>query len=119
MKAEEDESSAARDSAGEFVCERIAPVPGTMDVAGMLRGEPGLPARFVWREREYAVAGVLEKWKETGPCRNGSGERYLRKHWFRIRTTTGEEMTIYFDRQPRSRREAKARWWLHAVGGRG
>ncbi len=99
MKAEEDESSAARDSAGEFVCERIAPVPGTMDVAGMLRGEPGLPARFVWREREYAVAGVLSQgwW-------GGSG---------------GEEMTIYFDRQPRSRREAKARWWLHAVGGRG
>ena len=81
----------------------------------MLRGEPGLPGRFVWREREYAVAGVLEKWKETGPCRNGSGERYLRKHWFRIRTATGEEMKIYFDRRPRSRRGAKARWWLYTV----
>ena len=52
----------------EFVSERIVPVAGTFDAAPMTRGEPGLPGRFVWREQEYAVAEVLEAWKETGPC---------------------------------------------------
>ena len=99
----------------EFVSEAIKPVPGAMDVSGMLRGEPGLPKRFVWREQEYVVAEVLERWKESSPCRSGGRERYLRKHWFRIRTTTGDEMKIYFERQPRSGREAKSRWWLYTV----
>ena len=100
---------------GEFVSEVIEPVTGTMDVSGMLRGEPGLPKRFVWREQEYTVEEVLERWKETSPCRSGGRERYVRKHWFRIKTTTGHEMKIYFDRQPRSARNAKARWWLYTV----
>ena len=99
----------------QLVSESIKPVPGTMDVSGMLRGEPGLPKRFVWRKEEYEVHEVLEKWKETSPCRSGSPERYVRKHWFRIRTTTGLEMKIYFERQARSAREAKSRWWLYTV----
>jgi phosphoribosylglycinamide formyltransferase-1 len=99
----------------QFVCEPIRPVAGTMDVAGMLRGEPGLPQRFTWRGAEYAVAEVLETWKDTGPCRSGAPEQYVRKHWFRIRTTGGEEMKVYFDRQARSKRERKTRWWLHTV----
>ena len=101
----------------EFVSEPIKPVPGTMDVSGMLRGEPGLPKSFIWREQEYAVDEVLERWKETSPCRSGGRERYVRKHWFRIRTTTGHEMKIYFERQPRLAREAKSRWWLYTVSG--
>ncbi|UCE49889.1 MAG: hypothetical protein JSW47_06990, partial [Phycisphaerales bacterium] len=70
----------------EFVSEPITPVTGTFDAAPMTRGEPGLPSRFVWREQEYAVADVLEAWKETGPCKSGSPEQYLRKHWFKVRT---------------------------------
>ena len=55
--------------AEEFISEPIEPVEGTFDTAGMTRGEPGLPGRFIWRDKEYTVAEVLEKWKESGPCK--------------------------------------------------
>ena len=100
-----------------FVGERIEPVAGTLDTRGMSRGEPGLPARFIWRGREVAVERVLERWKTTGRCTSGSDELYVRKHWFRIRTTSGEEMTLYFERQARSSRDRKTRWWLYALHG--
>ena len=99
----------------EFVSEPIVPVAGTFDATGMTRGEPGLPSRFVWREREYTTADVLEACKETGPCRSGGPEQYLRKHWFKIRTDDGLEMTIYFERQARSKSQSKKRWWLYTI----
>jgi len=46
----------------EFVSEAIRPVVGSSDVQGMARGEPGLPRRFVWRDKEYAVDELLETW---------------------------------------------------------
>lgn len=98
-----------------FVSEPIEPVEGTLDTSAMARGEPGLPRKFVWRGEEYAVAEVLRQWKQSSPCRHGSGERYVRKHWFEIRTTNGAEMRIYFERQPRSKRRQKMRWWLHTL----
>ena len=101
----------------EFVGEAIKPVAGTFDTAGMASGEPGLPGRFVWRDKEYTLAEVLEKWKESGRCKSGSSEMYLRKHWFKIRCTDGSQMTIYFERQPRSKAQNKMRWWLYTVKG--
>ena len=101
--------------ADQFVSEPIQPLPGTFDAAGMVRGEPGLPRRFRWRGDEYAVTDVLETWKDTGPCRSGSPERYVRKHWFRIRTTNGVEMVLYFERQAKSARDRKRRWWLYTI----
>ena len=101
--------------AEQFVSEPITPVAGSCDPAAMSRGEPGLPSGFVWRDKEYAVTDVLEAWKESGPCRSGGGERYLRKHWWRIRTGNGVEMTIYFERQSRSKSQDKTRWWLYTV----
>lgn len=103
------------DMAEEFVSEAIRPVAGTFDPAPMTRGEPGLPRRFVWRDKEYTLAAVLEAWKEDGPCRHGSGEMYLRKHWFKILTEQGPQMTICFERQARSKRQSKARWWLYTI----
>lgn len=99
----------------EFISEPIEPVAGTFDTAAMTRGEPGLPERFKWRDEEYAVADVLEAWKETGPCRGGGPEKYLRKHWYKIRTDSGLEMTLYFERQARSKRQDKIRWWLYTI----
>ena len=75
----------------------------------------GLPQRFVWRDREYTVAAVLAVWKEDGPCRHGSGEMYLRKHWFKIATHQGPQMTLCFERQARSKRQNKLRWWLFTI----
>ena len=102
----------------EFISEPIEPVAGTFYTAAMTRGEPGLPERFIWRDIEYAVADVLEAWKETGPCRSGGPEKYLRKHWFKIRVEGGLEMTVYFERQARSKHHNKVRWWLYTVSGR-
>jgi hypothetical protein len=99
--------------AEEFISEPIEPVEGTFDTAGMTRGEPGLPSRFVWRDKEYIVAEVLEKWKESGRCKTGSPEMYLRKHWFKIKCTDGSDMVIYFERQARTKRQSKTRWWLY------
>jgi phosphoribosylglycinamide formyltransferase-1 len=100
----------------EFVSEAIEPLDSTFSTSSMAIGEPGLPKRFVWRDREYEVAEVLEQWKESGPCVSGANERYLRKHWYKIRTTDGTEMKLYFERQARSKGQAKARWWLYTVG---
>ncbi len=101
--------------ATQFISEPIKPVVGTVDMRGMVRGEPGLPGKFIWRDEERTVAEVLEIWKETGKCKSGSDERYVRKHWFRIRTTDGHEMKIYFERQPRSKAQSKLRWWLYTL----
>jgi len=101
--------------ADQLIGESIEPVPGPWDVAAMARGEPGLPGRFRWRGREYRVREVLRRWKTTGPCRSGSPEQYVRRHWFRVRTGDGVEMTLYFERQPRSPRRRSRRWWVHAV----
>jgi len=103
----------------EFVSELIKPVAGTFDTVGMARGEPGLPGRFIWRDKEYTVTEVLEKWKESGRCKSGSSQMYLRKHWFRVRCTDGLEVTIYFERQPRAKARNKMRWWLYTVKGNG
>ncbi len=98
-----------------FVSEPIQPVKGTFDAAGMSRGEPGVPLQFRWRKKTYAVANVLETWKEHGDCRNGSHERYVRKHGFRIRTTEGEVFRIYFQRTVGRGKMPTTRWWLHTI----
>jgi hypothetical protein len=88
-----------------FVGEDIRPVRGELEIGGMAAGEPGLPRRFRWGDRELEVAEVLERWKSTG---EDMGETYVRKHWFRVRTTSGETMRIYLHRQDR-------RWRLFTV----
>ncbi len=99
----------------QFVSEPIVPVPGSMEPGAMSTGTPGLPREFSWRGEEYQVAAVLEEWRETGPCTHGGGEQYVRRHWFRVRTSSGQEMKLYFDRKQRSTREKKRRWWLHSL----
>jgi hypothetical protein len=99
----------------EFVSEQILPVAGTGSTAGMARGEPGLPARFTWRDSEYRVIQVLETWKSSGPCRSGANEVYLRRHWYKILTEPAAVMTLYFERQANHPRRPKARWWIYSV----
>ncbi len=104
------------DADESFISEPIKPASGSFASAAMARGEPGLPAAFTWRDREYSVAQVLESWKSAGPDRDGGTERYVRKHWYRILTATGEVMTLYFDRQPPAgRSRSRQRWTLFSM----
>jgi len=100
----------------EFISEPITPAPGTGDVRAMARGEPGLPARFTWREREYTIVNVLEAWKSSSR-EGGTGELYLRRHFYTVETDTGERMTLYCERQARNPRKPKARWYLYTRRG--
>lgn len=97
-----------------FVSEVLSPVGTSFDTAAMARGEPGLPRKFRWRDRELAVAEVLETWRDYGDCTHGSGERYLRKHGFRVRTEEGLVLKLYFQRTFGKSRPTP-RWWLQSV----
>ena len=100
--------------ASRFISEPITPVSGTADTAAMARGEPGLPEQFTWRGKPLVVTRQLRTWKDTGPCRHGSGESYVRKHWFEVETGDGSTARLYFERQQRGRNRMQ-RWWLHSM----
>jgi hypothetical protein len=101
-----------------FVSEPILPVHSSFDTAGMARGEPGFPRQFRWRKKPFTVAAVLDHWKERGDCRHGSGERYVRKHGYRVRTTEGDILRIYFQRSVGRGKLPANRWWIHSVESR-
>lgn len=99
-----------------FVSEPLKPLAGSFDPGMMGQGAPGLPERFRWKKRELVIAEVLEGWKEHGDCKHGSGERYLRKHCFRLRTEDGAVIRIYFQRSfGRASGKTTSRWWLHSI----
>ncbi len=95
-----------------FVSEEIKPMPGEFDFPRAAPGEPAIPRRFRWRGAILEVADVKGQWKDTAPCTHGSGERYVRRHWYDIVTSDGRAMRLYFERKVRSPREAKRRWWI-------
>ena len=103
-------------STAQFVGEPLKAVGATLDAARMAAGGPGLPQRFTWRGRDIRIVEVRRAWRETGPCHHGSGERYVRKHWYEVATASDGVMTIYFQRQPRGGRKT-ARWWLFTIAG--
>jgi hypothetical protein len=96
-----------------FIGEAITPEDMSFAASMMAMGSPGLPREFSWNGKRFSVIEVLEQWKQSGDCRHGSGERYVRKHWFRVRTTGDLEMTIYFERQGRS--SGGSRWRLYSI----
>ena len=99
-----------------FVSEAITPLDQSFDTSAMARGEPGLPQLFRWRDKDYQIAEVLQRWKVHGPCAHGSGERYLRKHAYRVRTTDGSILQISFQRSfGRGKFQARRRWWVLSV----
>ena len=101
----------------KFVSEAIKPVVATADTRAMATGGPVLPREFTWRGKVLGISAVLRTWHETGPCTHGSGEAYVRKHWFEVETTSNQRAKIYFERQPRGRNWTK-RWWLFSIENR-
>jgi phosphoribosylglycinamide formyltransferase-1 len=98
-----------------FISEPIYPM-GDFDATGMSFGEPGLPEKFRWRRREFTIGGVLEKWKDYGDCKHGSGERYVRKHFYRLKDANGEILVVYFQRSfGKASAKVKSRWWLYSL----
>ncbi len=81
-----------------FIGEAIKPVIDTCDTGRMAIGGPGLPKEFIWRGERVSITDILRAWKTTGPCRHGSGEQYVRRHWFEVKTSRHGTMKIYFDR---------------------
>ncbi len=94
----------------QLVSERILPDQGAFDVAAMARGEPGLPASFIWRGQRYHVSRLLTTGRATGEDR---GDTYVRRHYFNIETSDALQMMIYFERNPGRARD-KA-WWLYTL----
>ena len=102
----------------DFVGQGLVPIGHSFDAAAMATGAPGLPQHFSVGSREYHLAEVLDTWKESGPCRHNAGkstEMYLRKHWYRIVTTDGVEMSVYFERQAKRGASPKKRWWAYSM----
>ena len=98
----------------QLVSEPIKPLTETADTSRMAIGEPGLPQKFIWRDRTISVTAVIRSWRETGKCRHGSPEMYVRKHWYEVETSSDGTMKLYFERRPR-RGQKGARWWLFSI----
>lgn len=97
-----------------LVSEAITPVSGTFDTNRMAAGEPGLPREFTWHDEQIVVVRVIRAWRDTGPCRHGSGDLYIRKHWYEVEDGTGRTLKIYFERNPRGKKKT-ARWRLFSM----
>jgi phosphoribosylglycinamide formyltransferase-1 len=97
-----------------FIGEALKPVTATFDAGRMAAGGPGLPSEFIWRGERILIAKVRNEWRDTAPCRHGSGERYVSKHWFELETETGQVLKVYFERRARGQ-ALSARWWLFSV----
>lgn len=100
----------------EFVSEPVKPDAGSADAAAMATGVPGLPTGFVWREQHYEIRELLASWKHSEPYNHrAGGDRYYRKHYFKVRVLTGEVMTLYALRHMKAGENAKKRWWLQSI----
>ncbi|MCH8806501.1 MAG: hypothetical protein IH986_10480 [Planctomycetes bacterium] len=100
----------------EFVSEWIQPRGGAFDTHAMGSGTPGLPRAFEWHGETIEVAETLAAWKESGPeVGRLHGERYLRRHYWRLRMADGSVWTVYFVRHTPRGGSAKRRWFLYNV----
>ena len=98
----------------ELISESLTPLSGTMDTARMGRGEPGLPAGFVWRGETIRIVELAAAWKESSPeGGRAGGELYLRRHYYRLRMPDGSIWTVYFLRQTPRQGDPRKRWFLY------
>lgn len=100
-----------------FISESLEPLYSVESGLQAPAGEPVLPGAFRWRGGALPVLRLLESGRGLGPCTHGSGEMYVRRHWYRIETSGGRIMRIYFERRPRGRGRKTRRWWLYAIAG--
>jgi len=104
----------ARHMKEKLISEPLEPVAGTFDTNRMATGEPGLPREFKWQDELIVVVRVVREWRDTGPCRHGSGDLYIRKHWYEVDDASGRRLKIYFERNPRGKKKVP-RWRLFSL----
>jgi phosphoribosylglycinamide formyltransferase-1 len=105
---------ALNETVQKFISESIKPVIARTAAGEMATGGPALPLEFIWRGKALEIARVIDHWHETGPCKHGSGERYVRKHWFEVETADHRKAKIYFERKARGK-QLTERWWLFSI----
>jgi hypothetical protein len=99
----------------ELVSEPLTPLGG-FDMAAMATGVAGLPGGFEWRGESYTIVQKLETWKQSGPeIGRLAGERYLRRHCFRVRMNDGTIWTVYCLRHTPRGGSPKRRWFLYSI----
>ena len=99
----------------QFVSEPIQPVAASYDTSRMAIGEPGVPGEFMWCGKTWQVKKVVRSWRKMGPCTHGSGELYVRRHYYEVETESGEIIKLYFDRNPIKGKSKTPRWWLFSI----
>ena len=94
-----------------FVSETIEPLGNEFDASRMAMGEPGVPRFFRWRKEAWEVVQVLDGGREFGDCTHGSGERYVRRHVYRVRVAHGPVFRLAFQRSfGKGKFTRKGRW---------
>ena len=96
----------------EFISEAIEPLPGVFETRNMVRGEPGLPVGFVWRDREHRILQCMATGKKLS---QSVGDLYVRRHTFSLQMDDDSTWDVYFLRQAAkgtSRRGQARRWYL-------
>ena len=98
----------------ELISEAITPEAGTSDTEAMGQGLPGLPRAFTWRGSRYEITAVRSSWKHT-QREGGSGENYLRRHYYELSMSDGSTWTVYFLRQTPKSGSPRKRWFLYTL----
>ena len=81
-----------------------------------LKKKTGVPAGFVWSGERFEVSQLLAEWHDFGKAREAGDTRRtevqlvrtrgswgLGRDYYRVRTVSGREFDIYYDRRPKSR----------------
>ncbi len=100
--------------AGRLVSEPLQPAGEWLAMDGPARGEPAVPAAFLWRGARHAVAACLRATKATR--RESGGETYVRRHRYELRMEDGATWTVYCLRQPGGPGGRGPRWFLERIG---
>ncbi len=103
------------------------PIEVQFNRPSVLEKEPDCPDGFVWRGDTYQVMETLSEWRDysrRGRMARNMSPRHLAtasrrgswgvgRHYFRVRTDTGQVFDLYFDRAPKSTDERKGQWFLY------
>lgn len=100
----------------EFISQPLRPHARTFQTGDMARGLPGLPAGFDWNGESHPILTLLESWKtSTAEGGRAGGERYLRRHYYRLRMADQTVWTVYFLRQSPRGGSPRLRWFLQSI----